>query len=211
MNKKLVIGVVALILILSIGLAGCGNKNQEENNPTSESSSEESSMPESGAEENSIPESDTEESNMSESDTEASDTLESGMSVSAMVMEDFNRILSGDQQMSAEEIAQALCDNPNLVIGPVTMPVEEGLLNGFGNTQILGFKDGATFAPMIGAIPFLGYVFVLEEDTDVESFMNTLKDNADLRWNVCTTADEMVVSHAGQTVLFVMCPVTFEE
>ena len=58
---------------------------------------------------------------------------------------------------------------------------------------------------MIGAIPFVGYIFVLPDDADVDAFKTTLSDNADLRWNICVEADEMVVDNVGNTVFFVMC------
>lgn len=62
---------------------------------------------------------------------------------------------------TAEEIANAVIKSPVLPFQPMVMPVEPGLLNGFDNNEITGFKDGVVFAPMIGSIPFIGYVFVL--------------------------------------------------
>lgn len=134
-----------------------------------------------------------------------------GETVGAIIKADFQRIVAENEGMSAEDIAAKLCENEALTIGPISMPIEPGLLNGLGNAEITGFKEGALFAPMIGAIPFIGYVFVMEEGVDVDAFMNTLKENGDLRWNICTTADEMVIDRADNTVLFVMCPLTFEE
>ena len=67
------------------------------------------------------------------------------------------------------------------------------------------------FAPMIGTIPFVGYIFVLEEGTDVDGFKSTLETNADPRWNICTEADETIVDSVGNTVFFLMSPNTFEE
>lgn len=134
-----------------------------------------------------------------------------GETVGAIIKADFQRIVAENEGMSAEDIAAKLCENEALTIGPISMPIEPGLLNGLGNAEITGFKEGALFAPMIGAIPFIGYVFVMEEGADVDAFMNTLKENGDLRWNICTTADEMVIDRADNTVLFVMCPLTFEE
>jgi hypothetical protein len=91
------------------------------------------------------------------------------------------------------------------------MEVEPGLLNGFDNAEITGFEEGVLFAPMIGSIPFVGYVFTLADDADVDAFETTLKDNANLAWNICTEADEMVVDHVGSEVFFVMCPASLDE
>ena len=63
---------------------------------------------------------------------------------------------------------------------------------------------------MIGSIPFVGYVFELEDASSVDSFISTLKDNADLRWNICVAADEMVTGSVGNKVFFVMCPTSLE-
>ena len=84
------------------------------------------------------------------------------------------------------------------------MPVEPGLLTGFGNEEIKGFKEGTMFSPIIGSIPFVGYIFRVDDGTDVNDFMKELKENANLRWNICTEADQMLVTNVDRTVLFAM-------
>ncbi len=88
--------------------------------------------------------------------------------------------------------------------------VAPGFLQGF-KEDITGFKSGAAFMPMMSTIPFIGYVFELDGGADASAFIKTLKDNADLRWNICTTAEEMVTGSVGNKVFFVMCNKTFEE
>lgn len=110
-----------------------------------------------------------------------------------------------------QEIAEEICDNDILPFEPVIMPVEPGLLMGFDNAEITGFKEGITFAPMVSTMPFLGYIFELEDGADVEAFKKILEDNANLRWNICTEADELVVDSEGNMVFFLMCPKSFEE
>lgn len=100
-----------------------------------------------------------------------------------------------------EAIALAMCDSIT-DYGMGSMPVEEGFLNGFTD-EIKGFSKGASFAPMIGSIPFIGYIF---ETDDSDALIATLKDKADMRWNICTEADEMVCVKDGNLVLFIMCP-----
>ena len=91
------------------------------------------------------------------------------------------------------------------------MPVEEGMLTGFGNTEIKGFSEGTMFSPMIGTIPFVSYVFVLKDDTDAKEFVSTLESNADMRWNICTEAEEKLVETVDNKVFFIMCPKAIEE
>lgn len=112
---------------------------------------------------------------------------------------------------SAEALATKIVEEAALPFGPMVMPMEEGFLSGFDNFEVKGFTECAAFAPMIGSIPFVGYVFELPEDTDVDAFKKDLSDNANLRWNICVTADEMVVESEGNTVFFVMCPASVEE
>ncbi len=113
---------------------------------------------------------------------------------------------------SAGSLAEALAANPSISnIGCVAMPVEPGFLTGFDNAEIKGFKEGAMFAPMIGTIPFVGYVFTLEDGVNASDFISTLKSSANLRWNICTSADEMIAGSSGNKVFFVMSPKSFEE
>ena len=110
-----------------------------------------------------------------------------------------------------DTLAQGLLTQETVGFQGTTAPVEPGTLMGFGNTPIEGFSQGVMFAPVIGTIPFLGYLFRLEEDTDGAAFVDTLQSAGDLRWNICTQADEMVVHQEGDVVFFLMCPYTLEE
>ena len=84
----------------------------------------------------------------------------------------------------------------------LVMPVSEGYLNGFSE-EITGFQSGVQFAPMIGSIPFVGYVFEVE---DPDAFKEKLLSVADPRWNICTEAAETVSVTSGKYVFFTMCP-----
>ena len=112
---------------------------------------------------------------------------------------------------SALSVAESLSANAAIKVPVGAMAIEPGYLTGFDNTEITGFKEGAVFMPMIGTIPFVGYVFTLDNAADAPAFIADLKANANLRWNICTSADEMVTGSAGNKVFFVMCPTAFEE
>ena len=127
--------------------------------------------------------------------------------VGEFLLQDFKSNPEG----SAQEIADRLIQNEVLPFEPVTMPVEAGFLAGFDNVEITGFNEGVMFAPMMGTIPFVGYVFTLDDGADVDGFVQGLKDSANLRWNICTEAEEMIAEAEGNTVFFVMCPKNFEE
>ena len=112
---------------------------------------------------------------------------------------------------TAQEIAERIIGNEIIPFMGGTNPIEPGLLSGFDNAEITGFKEGCMFGPMMGTIPFVGYIFVLEDGADVDAFVTTLKDNANLRWNICTEAEELTVVNEGNTVFFLMSPKEFEE
>ncbi len=106
---------------------------------------------------------------------------------------------------SATALAEAISQNAIIPFSAMAVPVEPGFLAGFGNAEIKGFKEGAMFGPVIGSVPFVGYVFVLEDGVSASDFISTLKSNADLRWNICVEAEEMVAGSVGNKVFFVMC------
>jgi len=112
--------------------------------------------------------------------------------------------------MSALQIAESLMTNEVIKFAGGAMAVEEGLLSGFDNFEVTGFKSGASFAPMIGSIPFMGYVFELNDASEVPAFISKLRENANLNWNICSTADEMITGSSGNKVFFVMCPTSLE-
>ncbi len=113
--------------------------------------------------------------------------------------------------MSVSEIADLLISNEILSFVGIAIPVEEGYLAGFDNFDIKGFEEGVMFGPTINTIPFIGYIFELEKDTDVEQFMQDIRNNANLRWNICTEAEQLIVENKGDKVIVIMGPEKFEE
>ena len=109
------------------------------------------------------------------------------------------------------DIANSFVESGDLPFMAGAMEVEPGLLSGFDNYEVKGFSSGATFGPMIGSIAFIGYVFELDGTVSASDFIANLKSNANLRWNICVEAEEMVAGSSGNKVFFVMCPKSFEE
>jgi hypothetical protein len=111
---------------------------------------------------------------------------------------------------SADATALAEAVTADLPFEAMVMPVEPGLLMGFGNVEITGFSEAVMFGPSISTIPFLGYVFQLEEGADGAEFCQTLQEYCDLRWNICTEAEEVIAVEGGGYVFFLMCPSSLE-
>ena len=91
-----------------------------------------------------------------------------------------------------------------------SMPIEAGLLSGFDNYEVNGFKSGAMFGPMMGSIAYIGYVFELEDGADVNAFIADLTANANPRWQICVMADQTVAGAVNNKVFFLMCPETYD-
>ena len=122
--------------------------------------------------------------------------------------EEFVELAKGGE--SALQIAEKLVTNKIIPFAGGAMEVEPGLLAGFDNYEVKGFKSGAVFMPMIGSIAFVGYVFELEAGADVNAFVNELTTNANPRWNICVAAEETVTGTEGNMVFFCMSPLSFE-
>ncbi len=199
--KKLTLTLLALTLTLSLAACG-GNDEPAEVTPTEAPVATEAPTATEAPAATEAPEA-----------TEAPAQGEvSGETLGNMLLGDFNAALTEDASLDANALAEKLCANEMAsLIGPVTMPVEPGFLMGFNNYEVTGFEEGVMFAPMIGSVPFVGYVFTLPADADADAFVTGLKDNADLRWNICVEADEMVAEANGNKVFFVMCPTTIEQ
>ena len=132
------------------------------------------------------------------------DTPVDGTSAAQTLLNVFYNEIGANPAATTEELANAIMAHESIQFMPMVMPVEEGYLAGFNN-EIHGFAEASTFAPGIGTIPFVGYVFKLADGADVEGFKATLEAEANLRWNICTSAEEMVCENVGNTVFFLMC------
>ncbi|MBR5535650.1 MAG: hypothetical protein IKU60_03280 [Clostridia bacterium] len=130
------------------------------------------------------------------------------LTVAETLLKDFEERAESED---VQTIADGLLANEVIQFMGGSMSVEPGFLTGFGEYEVKGFSEGVMFSPMIGTIPFVGYVFDLEEGVDADEFIASLEENADLRWNICTEAEEMVSGKKGDKVFFVMSPKSFEQ
>lgn len=130
--------------------------------------------------------------------------------VGQILAEEFAITVNENPDLSVNEIMNILIQNPAIEFMGKTEAIEAGLLTGFGDYEVTGFEEGVMLTPDIITIPFVAYVFVLNVDADVEMFKEQLLDNADVEWNMCEAAEEMIVENIGRTVFFVMSPRFFE-
>ena len=210
MMKRFLVAILSVAIAANLVACGCGTTNNNDAQVEQEAVVEDPTMNQPAA----APEDTPAEMPTPAVDAEGTvdgDMAVSGDTVGAMLAEEFHALKAENPEITAQEMADAILANPMIAFGGATMEVEPGLLSGFDNAEITGFNNGVMFAPMIGSIPFVGYVFTLEEGADTAAFMQTLTDSANPRWNICVEADETVVENADNMVFFVMCPATFEE
>ncbi len=141
--------------------------------------------------------------------TTLEETTAANATVAATFVEAF-KAEAAKEGATANTIATALSTNETVAFMPMVQDMEAGYLAGF-DADITGFAACTAFMPMIGTIPFVSYVFELAADADADAFITTLKDNANLRWNICTAAEEMLVETEGNFVFFIMAPLSFEQ
>ncbi|MDD7026271.1 MAG: hypothetical protein PUI46_04155 [Lachnospiraceae bacterium] len=182
------------LMVLTLSLTGCGRKAEE--------TPKESAPPQNNVETTEAPQSETQIE-------QGTDVGLTGETVGKILLMDFERYIQENPDVSAQEMADHILANSIIQFSGTTMAVEEGLLAGFNNAEITGFDEGVMFAPMIGSIPFVGYIFTLPDGADTEAFLQLLTDNADPRWNICTEADETVTGKAENMIFFVMSPAQF--
>lgn len=111
-------------------------------------------------------------------------------------------------EKNIEKVAKKLAENEILEISVDVSKIKKGdYISGF-QKEIKDFKNAYAIRPMIGTIPFVAYIFEVE---NANEFAEDLKSNADLRWNICTEADEMNAVVNGDYVFFVMSPKNFDQ
>ena len=113
-----------------------------------------------------------------------------------------------ENERDIEKVTKKIAENEILEISVDASQVKSGdYLSGF-QKEIKEYKNAYVIRPMIGTIPFIAYIFEVENSSE---FAEELKSSADLRWNICTEADEMHVVVRGDYVFFVMSPKNFEQ
>ena len=117
-------------------------------------------------------------------------------------LEAFKEIVENPEaELSTELIANKLVEKNLVEASLVADMVEEGPLSGF-TADVTGFSSAYRVGPMISTIPFVAYVF---ETENAESLINLLNENHDLRWNICTEAEDYAVTSVDNYVFVIMC------
>ncbi len=200
--KKFIALMMSLVLVCA--LVACGKKTEDNNQGADQTVS---TAPEQGGE--TAPQT-TPEATPEAPAASAMESLPADATIAQTVIADFTDKMNSKEFANIEDLANAMMEGEYIPFGPMVMPVVPGYLNGF-SAEINGFNEGVNFGPMIGSIPFVGYILTTGSAAEADTLVATLKDAADLRWNICTSADEMLYTVIDNNVCFVMGPTAIEE
>lgn len=195
MKKKL---AIFMTTVLVISFAACGSQAGDQGSGSSEPTQSVQGSTQDSTQDNTR----NEESTGQESDQQQGSTEGT---MGQVLLEDFRTRAQAGETGDLQTLGESLLSNPVIGFKGGASLVETGYLQGFSK-EIDGFREGVMFGPMMGSIAFVGYVFRLEDGADMDAFVQTLKDNADPRWQICVEANETVVDVYENTVFFVMCP-----
>ena len=177
------------------------SENNEENNDADANDQQASTKPQKPADKPANkPEDNT------QNDTPA---VDANATIGQSIVADFKALMASGSKLTTDEIAEKMLQNEKIQFMSGFVPVEAGWLPGF-REDITGFSSGTQFGPMMGSIAFVGYIFYIDDASQVANFASNLKSLADPRWNICVTADETFVETSGNYVFFLMSPAQME-
>lgn len=209
MKKILSLGLVVLMLL---SVVGCDNTNDVTEGTTPNTPVEDT-----------VDTNNTGDAGSAETEpAETTPVTEEANTIGDKINSVFSTKMTENNQTASIDLANAIIEAQIVpyMMGAVPLsdmaaPDEEGkvYLQGFDNYDFAGVNlaDSAVFMPMMGSVPFIGYIFDTADEAELGNLMVTLKENANMRWQVCVEADQMIIENSGDKILFVMCPSTIEE
>ena len=130
-------------------------------------------------------------------------------SLGAALWNEFEAYVTAHPEATVQEISDILAHSSALPYPMSSSAVDPSYLPGFaGEYQPAGYREAYAFGPDTTAVAFQGYIFQVEEGADAQALADALEENADLAWNICMAADQVVVGTVGDLVFFLMCPMS---
>lgn len=188
--KKVFVWLMAGVLLLSC--TACAGKGNLEGDATENPGVVDGGNPDNGG--------------TSNGNNNADNTQNTIKTIGQRLADDFKALLNPEKMMGARAMADELLKGDYLTFEHATTDVQPGKLKGFGDAEITGFKEGVMIEAKKEEVPFLAYIFTLDDDTDAETFMTALKSKANPQWNTKVKADEMFTERSEKQVFFVMSP-----
>ena len=131
--------------------------------------------------------------------------------LSDYLINEFKYYVTINEDAKSEEIAKHLIQIEKVEFKGSSKKIEEGYLDGIINYKVTDFKNGAYIKASKTKIPFIGYIFELDKNTDKELFMNALKDNADMQFKTIIEEEDIHIVNQNNMVFFLICPENIDE
>ena len=125
-----------------------------------------------------------------------------------MYYEKILEIKTANPSATAEEIVMAIMESKlgTACPGCMVAPVEPNMyLQGLEAESFGGFVSGQVIIPMMMGQAFIVYVFDLADASEAPAFVESLKNNANPGWNICTTAETVTVGAVENVAFIAMC------
>lgn len=202
--KKIFVLMLAFFMLFII--TACAITNRDQNSTTSNDTAKEIENSDT-VDPSDETETNEEENNEPETVSTIEPQIESGTMGEAL-WNVFRSTLMDNPEIGMEELANILLTDPAIQFSGMvsSVTVDNEYFVGFGEYKITDFETAYSFSPMFGSMAFVGYVFDVEDDTDICAFVKSLEEHCDPCWNICVTAEQTVVGAVGDKVFFVMCP-----
>jgi|GEM_PF-1990175 len=142
------------------------------------------------------------------------DKQEFDNSVGGMVAKDFLAALEENPELGVYELVDVVNNSAAVPFETMTERVDEsfGFFTGLAVSGLEGYEEAVYIAPEANWVPFMAYVFSLEEGTKANEFSAMLKESADPLWSETFLIEAApVVAYSGNKVLFVLAPEQFSD
>ena len=186
--KKIIATILALMMVLSLVACGAGEEKKDPTNGGNTVENNETPAP-AGPTDKELADAASVE--------EIAKALINKYAEFAGVRETYDQYMAEmpeEEQISYEEFLSY-----QMAVNPVDPEFQMGITE-----VVTGYSEGYVYQPMMMGTAFIGYIFRVEEGTDVENFKKFLTEKCDPRWNICTMANTTVCESFGDLVYFSM-------
>lgn len=131
--------------------------------------------------------------------------------IGQILCEEFERIYMEEPETNIMDAMEEIRTNEEIVFMTEITTVDNTNIYGFSKDCEISFVEALWLKPTMVTIPFVAYVFVLDDDADAEVFKNNLIKCVDLKWNDTIEADEFSITNNGNYVFCVISAYYFEK
>ncbi len=131
--------------------------------------------------------------------------------LSYYLINEFHDYVSINKDVKVEELSKHLIQIERIEFKGSAKEIDEGYLDGIINYKVTDFKNGAMIKANKTKIPFIGYLFEVDQSTDTQLFIENLKTNADKQYKTLLDDEDIYIEKENNIIFFLICPDNIEE